>query len=81
MILDFSRWIPRTDEDDYVSIVNEDACNSKVGRVGGKQLIRLTGSCFYRGVVAHEMMHALGNSLCFFAGSRDYEPSKNVVSS
>ncbi|XP_068129825.1 embryonic protein UVS.2-like [Hyperolius riggenbachi] len=54
------RFIPRTTENDYVNIVNGGSCTSYVGKIGGGQFISLGGGCMYRGVVQHELDHALG---------------------
>ena len=35
-----------------------------IGRVGGKQQISLGYGCEQKGVVIHEMLHALGMFLC-----------------
>lgn len=35
-------------------------CWSKIGRSGGAQLLSLGSGCEYVGVVAHELMHAIG---------------------
>lgn len=53
---------PRTDEDDYISIIpNGGGCWSYVGRNGGEQQISLaTDGCVYRSTAVHEFMHAAG---------------------
>ncbi|XP_068129816.1 embryonic protein UVS.2-like [Hyperolius riggenbachi] len=54
------RFIPRTTENDYVNIVNGGSCTSYIGKIGGGQYISLGGGCMYRGIVQHELDHALG---------------------
>lgn len=68
-LVDFAAQLPgvtfveRSTENDYVEFFRspEGGCWSYVGRVGGKQQISLSDSCAaLRGVVQHELMHALG---------------------
>jgi Astacin (Peptidase family M12A) len=60
------RFIPWTDEEDYVTFTGKAThCSSLVGREGGEQLIQLVNDtvgveCFRIGSVLHEMMHAIG---------------------
>lgn len=57
------RFVPRTTERDYVSIVSGNSgCWSSVGRVGGRQEVNLQspGCLSKRGTAMHELMHALG---------------------
>jgi hypothetical protein len=54
------RFVPRTNQRDYVMFINDKGCYSMVGRVGGRQPISLDGGCQEIFVAAHEMMHALG---------------------
>lgn len=57
------RFIPRTTETDYISIVRGNSgCWSSVGRVGGKQEVNLqTPGCLTKpGTAIHELMHVLG---------------------
>uniref|UniRef100_A0A672N926 Metalloendopeptidase n=1 Tax=Sinocyclocheilus grahami TaxID=75366 RepID=A0A672N926_SINGR len=55
------RFIPRSNQTDYISIENKDGCYSYLGRIGGKQLVsfKRTG-CVYHGIIQHELNHALG---------------------
>ncbi|XP_061398645.1 hatching enzyme 1.2-like [Musca vetustissima] len=57
------RFVPRTSEQDYISIVSGNSgCWSSVGRVGGKQEVNLQSpGCLTKpGTAMHELMHALG---------------------
>lgn len=60
------RFIPLTDEEDFVTFTGKAThCSSLVGREGGEQFIQLVNDtvgveCFRIGSVLHEMMHALG---------------------
>lgn len=56
------RFVPRTNQGDYVEFVDAGfgKCYSHVGRVGGKQVISLGFGCFTHGVAVHEIGHALG---------------------
>ena len=58
------KFVPRTDEKDYVFIERGEmntGCSSYVGRVGGKQKVNLEApGCVKAGTVSHELIHALG---------------------
>ncbi|KAG5672808.1 hypothetical protein PVAND_002900 [Polypedilum vanderplanki] len=57
------RFVPRTNEKDYVSVESSNTgCWSSVGRVGGKQIVNLqSGGCTQKvGTILHEFLHALG---------------------
>ncbi|GFT09957.1 zinc metalloproteinase nas-15 [Nephila pilipes] len=55
------KWVERTEEDNYVEIYSEMGCWSELGRVGGVQSLSLESpDCMKKGVIMHEMMHALG---------------------
>jgi len=53
------RFIPRTDEEDFVSFEHQTGCWSYVGRQGGRQVISLGSGCGL-GAAIHEIGHALG---------------------
>jgi hypothetical protein len=57
-------FVPRTGwwQSSYVRFeLHGSNCNSAVGRSGGEQIINLTAGCAgHQGVVAHEILHALG---------------------
>jgi len=54
------RFVPRTNQRDYISIMNGGGCYSYIGRVGGKQDLSLGRGCEYKSTAIHEFMHALG---------------------
>lgn len=59
----FARFVPRTNEKDYIVIKSDNSgCWSPVGRIGGPQELNLQspGCLSLKGTVMHEMMHALG---------------------
>merc|ERR1712002_1305952 len=57
------KFIPRTNERDYIKIKKGKHCNSHVGRLGrGEQIVNIEGTwCLYGfGYIEHELMHAIG---------------------
>ncbi|XP_029315503.1 LOW QUALITY PROTEIN: high choriolytic enzyme 1-like [Cottoperca gobio] len=55
------RFVPRQNQNDYISIENRGGCFSAMGRTGGKQVLSLNRrGCIYHGVIQHETLHALG---------------------
>uniref|UniRef100_A0A8D2L5X0 Metalloendopeptidase n=1 Tax=Varanus komodoensis TaxID=61221 RepID=A0A8D2L5X0_VARKO len=55
------RFVSRTTEHDYIDIVPGDKCWSYFGRIGGRQhLGLLKPGCIYKGLIQHELNHALG---------------------
>ena len=54
------KFVKRTNEQDYVSIIRGGGCYSSVGRRGGEQRLSLGRGCVYEYIVMHELMHAAG---------------------
>jgi hypothetical protein len=55
------KFVPRTNQVDYLLIKPIRGCSSNVGKQGGEQKVSLAGYCIYnKGVTQHEMLHALG---------------------
>ncbi|KAI6214724.1 Metalloendopeptidase [Aphelenchoides besseyi] len=54
------KWIPKTNEKDYVYLLPDRGCYSMVGRTGGRQVLSLGNGCIQRGIIIHEMLHATG---------------------
>nr|CDJ26724.1 astacin-like metallopeptidase 9 protein [Tityus serrulatus] len=55
------RFVERKEEEDYIGIYSDSGCWSELGRNGGLQLLSLEASvCLSKGVIMHELMHALG---------------------
>ncbi|XP_016317087.1 high choriolytic enzyme 1-like isoform X2 [Sinocyclocheilus anshuiensis] len=55
------RFVPRTNQVDYISIENLVGCSSAVGRSGGKQQLSLSvDGCASHGIIEHELLHSLG---------------------
>lgn len=55
------RFVPRTTQSDYLNIVSGRGCVAYVGRIGGGQMLGVdAGGCMYRGIIQHEINHALG---------------------
>jgi len=54
------RFKKRTNERAYANFKLGSGCSSYVGRTGGRQDINLARGCWHRGIVAHEIGHALG---------------------
>ncbi|KAM8921395.1 astacin-like metalloendopeptidase [Pelodytes ibericus] len=54
-------FVPRTTEQDAISIISGVGCWSSVGRTGGIQELSVAGSsCMLNGIIQHELNHALG---------------------
>ncbi|CAI9615068.1 unnamed protein product [Staurois parvus] len=54
------RFVSRKTEDNYLNITDTDGCSSFVGKMGGSQTVSLGDDCVHRGIVQHELDHALG---------------------
>ncbi|XP_072005019.1 astacin-like metalloendopeptidase isoform X2 [Engystomops pustulosus] len=56
------RFVKRTTQEDYISILPQEGCYSSVGRIGNMQVVSLSDQCVQRGkgVVLHEFMHVIG---------------------
>ncbi|TNN27653.1 High choriolytic enzyme 1 [Liparis tanakae] len=54
------RFVPRTSQSDFISIVEQGGCWSWVGRTGNAQQLSLGRGCLYKGIIQHELIHALG---------------------
>lgn len=47
-------------DEDYVYFIKRRGCSSMIGRQGGQQIITLGNGCYYKAIVMHEILHALG---------------------
>ncbi|GGJ45219.1 M12 family metallopeptidase [Deinococcus roseus] len=54
------RWVPRTNQANYVRFFKENGCWSYVGMIGGQQNLSLGDGCYSIGTALHEMTHAAG---------------------
>ncbi|XP_034624643.1 astacin-like metalloendopeptidase [Trachemys scripta elegans] len=54
-------FVDRTTETDYIYISPKDGCWSYFGKVGGSQVVSVhKGGCMRKGIIQHELNHALG---------------------
>ncbi|CAH2325731.1 astacin-like metalloendopeptidase [Pelobates cultripes] len=66
------RFVPRTNEKDYLNIISDKGCWSLLGRIGGVQDLSLqTVGCLTHGVTQHELNHAVGFEHEHSRGDRD----------
>ncbi|XP_075699577.1 embryonic protein UVS.2-like [Rhinoderma darwinii] len=55
------KFVPRTAENDFLNISSSGGCTGYIGRVGGSQYVGLgINGCMFRGIIQHELDHALG---------------------
>ncbi|CAI4232141.1 unnamed protein product [Auanema sp. JU1783] len=55
------KWVPKENGDaNYVHIYPDRGCYSMVGKMGGKQMLSLGSGCIQKGIIIHELMHAVG---------------------
>ncbi|XP_051533279.1 hatching enzyme 1.2-like [Myxocyprinus asiaticus] len=55
------RFVPQSNQTDYISIESLTGCWSYLGRIGGKQSISISVSgCVNHGIIEHELLHSLG---------------------
>ncbi|XP_074854638.1 embryonic protein UVS.2-like [Carettochelys insculpta] len=60
-ILTCIHFVARTTETDYIHISPKDGCWSYFGKVGGSQAVSVhKGGCMRKGIIQHEINHALG---------------------
>uniref|UniRef100_F6R0P6 Metalloendopeptidase n=1 Tax=Xenopus tropicalis TaxID=8364 RepID=F6R0P6_XENTR len=54
-------FVERSTEEDFLDIVSDSGCWSSIGRTGGAQTLSLMSSgCLAKGIIQHEVDHALG---------------------
>ncbi|XP_023215965.1 astacin-like metalloprotease toxin 5 [Centruroides sculpturatus] len=54
------KFVPRKKEKNYIFIYKGRGCHSKVGMMGGRQQLSLGTGCLNKGILFHELCHALG---------------------
>ncbi|XP_075463569.1 embryonic protein UVS.2-like [Ascaphus truei] len=54
------RFVPHTTEENAINITSADGCWSYRGRFGGIQPMSIGGGCMNKGIIQHEINHALG---------------------
>ncbi|KAL7020188.1 hypothetical protein ACKWTF_011406 [Chironomus riparius] len=55
------KFMPRSQQYDYIYIKSGSGCSSNLGKIGGKQTVSLLkNGCLSRSTVIHELIHSLG---------------------
>lgn len=55
------RFVPHSNQRDYIRVVSKRGCYSTLGRRGGAQELSVNKQgCLYHGIIQHEFIHALG---------------------
>ena len=55
------KFILHENQTDFIHIVSRKTCSSKLGKIGGRQVVSLNKTgCLSRGTIMHELIHALG---------------------
>lgn len=55
------RFVQRTNQANFVNIINGNGCSAFVGRVGGAQTLSLRiPNCIHHPTIVHEFLHAIG---------------------
>jgi len=54
------KFVPRSNQANYVRFMIGGGCYSQIGMAGYSQDISIGNNCNYKGIVMHEMMHAVG---------------------
>ncbi|XP_075185924.1 embryonic protein UVS.2-like [Anomaloglossus baeobatrachus] len=55
------KFVPQTDETNFIQFESGSGCYSAVGRTGGKQTVGVdASSCMYKGIIQHQINHVLG---------------------
>ena len=64
---DCIKFVPHTVEEDWVHVFPGEGCYSNVGRIsrqpGAQELSLARPGCLVNAIVAHEFLHALGESI------------------
>ncbi|XP_054717611.1 low choriolytic enzyme-like [Uloborus diversus] len=56
-----TRFVPRSNQRDYVMIFSGNGCYSYLGKIGNQQALSLqSNGCVHHAIVQHEMIHAVG---------------------